>query len=441
MLTMKRFLQLVISLAVLSIILVFVALLTFRFWGGQLPTRVKLYLPESMLTQITTPIPTALPAPAMIAEVTMVPIVLPTETAVNTQLSAINSQPTATKSPISDLQSPTPTPLPPTLTPTPSPTPQPQTARIENIAILPQKFNNCGPANLTINLNHYGLEADQLDIAATVKPHYDDRNVSPWELADYVNTNTPLQASVYHGGDLDTLKQLLSAGFPVIIEKGLEHDGWMGHYLTIVGYDDTAQNFLTLDTFLGPWDSSGLAESYEFIETHWQHFNYTFIIVYPAEQIPFVAQILGDRYLDELQMWQNTAVRAQDAIKQNPENAFAWFNLGSSLTHLAQLTDDSTYAQNAASAFDQARTIGLPWRMLWYQFEPYEAYLLNGRNQEVIDLADAMLQNGGGSFVEETYLYKGLALTQMGKTDEATAVYNRGLDINPNHKLLLTARN
>jgi hypothetical protein len=79
--------------------------------------------------------------------------------------------------------------------------------------------------------------------------------------------------------------------------------------------------------------------------------------------------------------------------------------------------------------------------MLWYQFEPYEAYLENGRTDEVITLADAMLQNGGGMFVEETYLYKGLALRQMGQEAEAAVQFQRGLEINPTHALLLAASN
>ncbi len=429
MMTMKKLLVAGLLTAVSLIIL---TTLTFPFWGNRLPTRVKLYLPEPVLAQITTPIPIALPAPAVIAQVTIAPLITP-----SLQPSATNTPaPLSTQSSV--LSTPTLIPA-PTITPTPSATPLPATVFIENIANIPQKFNNCGPTNLTINLNHYGVDVTQLDVADIVKPHYDDRNVSPWELASYVNEQTPLEAQVFHGGDLEILKQLLAAGFPVIIEKGLDHDGWMGHYLTIIGYDDAAQTFITLDTYLGPWDSVGRTETYDFIEEYWQHFNYTFVLVYPPEQIPFVASILGDRYLNELQMWQNTAVRAQTAINENPDNAFAWFNLGSSLSHLAQLSDDPTHAANAAVAFDQARTIGLPWRMLWYQFEPYDAYLQNGRTDEVITLADAMLNNGGGMFVEETYLYKGLALQQMGKEAEAAVQFKRGLEINPDHALLLAA--
>jgi hypothetical protein len=56
--------------------------------------------------------------------------------------------------------------------------------------------------------------------------------------------------------------------------------------------------------------------------------------------------------------------------------------LGASLHHLGQEAD-------AANAFDRARKIGLPWRMLWYQFDMFETYLSTGRYQDVLDLAGA----------------------------------------------------
>ena len=52
-------------------------------------------------------------------------------------------------------------------------------------------------------------------------------------MVDYVNNETSLQARFFVGGSLELLKQLLAAGYPVIIEKGLypnAWEGWMGHY-------------------------------------------------------------------------------------------------------------------------------------------------------------------------------------------------------------------
>jgi len=306
--------------------------------------------------------------------------------------------------------------------------------RLSDLEITPQKFNNCGPTNLSIVLRYYGLPDDQFDVAAVVRPTYEDRNVSPEELAAYVDEHTDLRTAVFRGGDLDILKRLLAAGYPVIVEKGLlpsEWEGWMGHYLTLVGYDDAAQAFIGLDTFLGPWDSSGRAESYETVADYWAHFNNTFLVVYPPEGGNEIAALVGETLVDPLLMWQHAAEQAQRQTITAPDDAFAWFNLGSSLTRLGALTGQASYYENAAAAFDQARTAGLPWRMLWYQFEPYEAYLGNGRYDDVLTLTSATLQSSGGQFVEETYLYRGYALLALGNVADAKTAWEQTLAIKP----------
>ncbi|MBX3058813.1 MAG: C39 family peptidase, partial [Anaerolineae bacterium] len=324
-------------------------------------------------------------------------------------------------------------PITPTLTPPPPPPPAPPPAhRLSGLSVIPQKFNNCGPANLTINLAYYGHRIDQLDVAAQMRPQYEDRNVTPWELAAYVNEQTPLRASVFSGGDLDTLKRLIAAGYPVVIEKGYEPNdwqGWMGHYLTLIGYDDATQEFSSLDTFLGPWDSSGRQESYNYINTYWQHFNNVFYVVYPPEAEETVLALLPPALTNPLTMWRQAAETAQAETIANPANAYGWFNLGSSLTELGHLTGEQSYFANAAAAFDQARTIGLPWRMLWYQFWPYEAYLAVERNDDVLTLANATLSSGGGQ--EEAYYYRGLAYLAQGYPAQARLDFEQAVGWNP----------
>jgi tetratricopeptide (TPR) repeat protein len=314
------------------------------------------------------------------------------------------------------------------------PTRPPPYARIGDLPIIPQKFNNCGPTNLTIVLNHFGVAVDQFDVAGVVRPNYEDRNVSPGELVGYVNDHTPLRAAAYAGGDLETLRRLLRAGFPVIIEKGLEPDeatGWMGHYLTVAGYDDVTGHFLVRDTFLGPWRGDGLA-SYDATERYWGQFNNTFIVVYPAERTADVAAALGPQFADPATMWAAAAERAREAARLQPDNAFAWFNLGSSLTELAELGgDDHNLYTAAAAAYDQARLLGLPPRMIWYQFGPYEAYLASGRYDDVLALTGATLENQGGRNVEETYYFHGLALAATGDGVGAQAAFTRAGELNP----------
>ena len=112
----------------------------------------------------------------------------------------------------------------------------------------------------------------------------------------------------------------------------------------------------------------GRLESYDSVSSYWHHFNNRFIVIFPPGRETAVSAILDVGYANEVQMWQTSTEQAQTVILQSPTDAFAWFNLGSSLTHLGRITDQTVYFEQASAAFDEARRIGLPWRMLWYQF-------------------------------------------------------------------------
>jgi tetratricopeptide (TPR) repeat protein len=347
--------------------------------------------------------PTAVPTPELVAEATE--LILPTDT----------PEPTAE----------------PTAAPTPEPLPE--RVLLEGVGTIQQTFNNCGPANLTQVLQFYQYDITQEQVRLALKPNSEDRNVSPWQIQDYVNESTPYRAIARSNGNMDMLKQFIAAGLPVVVEKGywLQESGWWGHYLTLYGYDDALQEFRTQDSYLGPWDGSGRPASYDDIEEFWQHFNYTFYVVYEPAQEELVNSILGTEMLDDFTMWQLTAVRAEQETRDDPENPYAWFNLGSAMTHMGEMTGEAQYYQAGAQAFDESREIGLPPRMLWYQFRPYYAYLKVGRLDDVIALADATLATQGGRNVEETYWHKGHALVARGDLAGARTAYQEALAVNP----------
>jgi tetratricopeptide (TPR) repeat protein len=160
--------------------------------------------------------------------------------------------------------------------------------------------------------------------------------------------------------------------------------------------------------------------------------NYTFFIVYPQDKEQLVSKLLGPDLLNVSSMWQNTAQRAQAEIEADPENAFAWFNLGTSLTRLGEMTGEAEFYENGAAAFDQARILGIPPRIVWYQFRPYAAYMKVGRYQDMIDLAEATLSTQGGRNIEETYFYKGHALALQGNAQGSIEAYEQAIRLNEN---------
>lgn len=331
--------------------------------------------------------------------------------------------------------------IPPTATPSPSATPTP--TAIPGKVILPgvvheyQQFNNCGPANLAMALSYWGWQGDQRDTRAYLRPNLevDDKNVMPAEMVDFVEKFTDLRAMTRVGGDLDLLKRLIAAGFPVLIEAGHHppKDWWMGHYLVISGYDDLAGSFITQDSLLNP-DAPFL---YSELSTRWwRDFNYVYLVIYPPKRENEVFAILGPR-VDEAYSYQ---LAQQQALAEIPtlegrDLFFAWFNLGSSLVGLQD------YAA-AAGAYDQAFTLyqslseeQRPYRLMWYQIGPYPAYYYTGRYQDVINLANTTFAWVGKAVLEESYYWRGMAYAALGERQRAIADFQKAATLNPNFTL------
>lgn len=417
-----------------------------------LPPEVRFRLPESISQIGVTPVPDEpLPAPAAAQANVGAGLALPglddapeptaTPTPEPTAMPLVDegavSAETALPTDAPATEEPTATPVPPTATPEPTPTPEPlpTSVRLEGLTNVPQTFNNCGPANLSIVLDYFGDSTTQTDAAEYLKPNPNDRNVSPWQISDYVNEFTSLSSTVHSGGTLEMLKRLIAAGYAPVVEKGADFDdgeGWYGHYLTLFGYDDATETFTAMDTYSIPWAPDGSDFSYDEIMENWRAFNYTFYVVHPPAEQAQVFAIIGDELLDDERMWQRAAEMANEDIAKDPSDPFAWFNLGTAHTELGILTGSQEDYQKGAAAYDQARSIELPPRMLWYQFRPYMAYFKVGRMQDVIDLAEATAQSSGGQNVEETYYWLGNALSLTGEINGAADAYERALQINEN---------
>jgi len=317
----------------------------------------------------------------------------------------------------------------------------PASYQLSGFTHIYQHWNNCGPATLTMALTHYGYVADQTPAANWLKPNTEDGNVSPWQMTEFVNTQAAgtTMALWRYGGTLERIKTLIANGFPVIIEEGYQpldrdgHDlGWMGHYLLVTGYDDMQQAFYTQDSYIGP----NQAYAYDHLDEFWQHFNRVYIVLYDASQEQTVLSLL-DTDADPQQNAVNALEAARAEALADPNNHFAWFNMGTSFVALGM-------DQEAAVAYDQARTVGggLPWRMLWYQFGPYEAYNAVGRYQDTFDLAAAVIANSGTArYIEETYYYAGVAREALGETQRALDNYRAAVDLNSNYVLAIEARN
>lgn len=319
----------------------------------------------------------------------------------------------------------------PTISPTAMPiqTPIPLSTNLESPGWEKQDINNCGPATLAMYLRYYGWDGDQYPIADLLKPHREDRNVNVEELLYYVRTQAGWLDSEYRvGGDIQLLKDFLAAGIPVMIEEGFyldegywpNDDRWAGHYLLINGYDDVNQTFLAQDSFRG----ADQAVPYQKVDRNWQAFNRVYILLYHPEQADIVKTILGTNWDPDTNR-QHALDIAQAETASDPRNAYPWFNLGTNLVYFER------YAE-AARAYDTARNLGLPQRMLRYQFGPFFAYFFSGRNADLLALSDYALERTPNA--EEALLWHGWALYRDGDNAKALADFQKALEENPNYQ-------
>ncbi|NJC96851.1 MAG: tetratricopeptide repeat protein, partial [Anaerolineae bacterium] len=353
----------------------------------------------------------------------------------------------------------TPTPYPrlPNPTPTLTGSTLPESISLTDFTYVDQseRWNYCGPATLAMALNYWGWTGNRDDIARIVKPGVQDprldfiqrgkwdKNVMPYELADYVRDNTEFDAIIRYGGEIDLVKRLIAAGLPVVIEKGYyERDytgkvGWLGHYAFTTGYDEKAGVFIYQETY-PPKGESGKDRTiqYDVFREGWRGFNYLFLVVFPPEREAEVSNLLGP--------WNDSTWANQHALEianaevqtlSDNERFFALFNEGTSHVSLQQYFE-------AAEAYDLAFSVYArldqnektrPYRIMWYQTGPYWAYYYSGRYQDVIDLANTTLNETiADPTLEESLYWRGLAQYALGDLESAIADLREAVRLNPN---------
>lgn len=420
-----------LGLAVLTLLVVSFAVVTLI---RALPGRYAYYLPEPLQNVRHRPHPDSLPTPRSLEStggLVSTPMPVAEQAATEGPTPTANRPPTSTSTASQTLQPVTLTPSPtlspmaePSATPEPSPT-IPSSVVLSGLRHEHQGWNNCGPATLTMLLSYWGSERTQHDAAPLLKPDPDDKNVSPWEMESYVR-DLGFEVITRVNGDIDQLKELLRSDFPVIVETWYVRDArdQLGHYRLIVGYDDVAQQFITYDSLHGPDVPIG----YQELDELWRVFNRLYMVVYTPERWDALVAILGPS-LQDAAMYERALNVARGEAAAPPSECvayaecadwvtFSWFNVGSALNALGRHKD-------AVVAFDKARQLGLHYRMLWYQFGPYESYYEAGRYDDVIALAEATLATA--SNLEESYYWRGRARLAQGNVEGARSDFRRAL--------------
>jgi hypothetical protein len=101
---------------------------------------------------------------------------------------------------------------------------------------------------LTQVLSYFGWGFDQSVASSYLKPNIEDKNVSPGQMVEFVNHQQQdmpnLRALWRYGGTIELIKEVWLPGSGHC--RGgydVQDLGWMGHYETVVAYDDLLLHF------------------------------------------------------------------------------------------------------------------------------------------------------------------------------------------------------
>lgn len=344
------------------------------------------------------------PTPTPTATATPTPTMTPTATATPAATATATATPTST---------PTPSP-----TATQTPTAIPQSRLLEPMSHEYQDWNNCGAVSAAMVLSYYGIQRGQYEVAAVLRPHKDDKHVSAEEILAYLRA-AGLEGRVCVNGTVERLRALVAAGVPVMVQTWLKPGEDIAHYRVVRGYDRQAGTLICSDSYFGP----NVAMSEEALVALWAPFNRRYFPVYRPERADEVCRILGED-CDGHRMYQRAVEATRRWTQEQPADPFAWFCLGDNLLAVGD-------PAGALAAYAQATAIGLPPRMYWYRFGPFEAALAARQYAQVIEATEPVLARLPA--IEELHMLRGQAYEALGQPDKAVEAYQLAFRYHTNY--------
>lgn len=288
---------------------------------------------------------------------------------------------------------------------------------------ISQTFNNCGPASLSMVMGMLGREVSQQELGQKMRPYQvpggdnDDKSIFAEEFVKYAK-EYGFESLHRPNGTVDLLKKFTANDIPVVVRTWLNPNEDIGHFRIVRGYDDERRVIIQDDSYQG----ANLEYSYETFSSMWQPFNYGYILVYPSEKQAVVAAILEEE-VDEKTAWVQARERAEQELQREPGNMYPQFNISTAAYYLGDYQASVTAYEKIANK--------LPFRMLWYQIEPIQAYFRLGNSEVVFSLTDSILQNHNRAF-SELYQIRGEIYVQQGEVGLARQEFEKAVFYNNN---------
>ena len=159
---------------------------------------------------------------------------------------------------------------------------------LEGMPLIRQTYNACGPASITQVLGYFGLKVNMADVSRHTRP-----SETSYMTAQAIVNFAPLvgmQARLYSGGTLDTVRAAMKNGLPLIaLQSHITDTGKViPHWRVIAGYNDATKQVYLMDPLLGH-----VAISYSDFQFVWKDHRGQFAVLYPPRLAATVQKVIG----------------------------------------------------------------------------------------------------------------------------------------------------
>lgn len=272
-------------------------------------------------------------------------------------------------------------------------------------------------------LSYYGINKTQEELGHEIRPYQipsgdnDDKSVTLDELGEKAKEYGLLS---YHrpNGNIELIKRFIASGIPVITRTWLHPNEDIGHYRVVKGYDDNSNEIIQDDSFEG----HNLRYSYSEFNSMWDKFNYEYLVLIPKEKNRLAETILDDD-LDIKTAWRKAVEQSQKILSTSPDDVTSRFNLSVAYYNSGEY-------QKSVDEFEKVES-KLPFRTLWYQIEPIQAYYELGNYDRVFAITDNILNNQNRAY-SEAYILRGKSYQKMGQNDLAKQEFEKAVFYNQN---------
>ena len=205
---------------------------------------------------------------------------------------------------------------------------------------------------------------------------------------------------------------------PVIARTWTKPNEDIGHYRVIKGYDETLGIFIQDDSL----QNKNLEYSYSDFNEIWKKFNYEYLVLVPKDRVQIANAILGE-YTDVKVAWQDAVKNSENQLRSDSNDIYARFNLSVALFNVGDY-------RRSVEEFEKVENL-LPFRTLWYQIEPIQAYFELGNYDRVFEITNKVLNNYNRAF-SELYILRGKIYQKQGKTALVRAEFEKAVFYNGN---------